>query len=139
MRKKIIFITIAAFITAQGCSLHQPSKPASKDSDSIHGSKPTPAEKDRSRAKASGSYTEKGYSQLKKGDTEAAISSLERAVSINPRDGKAYYHLADAWLQKKDLRLAAQYNKLALIHLKGDAKWSARAEKQRKRISVAKQ
>lgn len=121
-----------------GCAVHKSSRPYTKDTKPGHEKEVRNIEKDGSRSQASKKYTDKGYNQLKHGDTEAAISSLERAVSINPRDGKAYYHLAEAWMVKKDIRLATQYNKLALIHLRGDSKWSSMAEKQKKRISSAR-
>jgi tetratricopeptide (TPR) repeat protein len=84
---------------------------------------------------ASGSITKIGFEMLQKGDYAGAIRTLERAVSINPYDGPAYYYLAESWMEEKNFRLARQFNRLAILHLKNSAKWSGMAEHQQNKIN----
>ncbi len=86
---------------------------------------------------ASNSLTKEGDRRIKKGDIEGAISILERAIGINSKDGAGYYYLAEAWLKKGNLKLAAQYNKLAGIYLRTDSRWRLFAEEQERRINLA--
>ncbi len=90
-----------------------------------------------SRIMATHSLTKEGDRLIKKGDIEGAISILERAIGINSKDGTGYYYLAEAWLKKGNLKLAAQYNKLAGIYLRTDRRWKFFAEEQERRINVA--
>lgn len=89
-----------------------------------------------SRMLASHSLTQEGYQLLKKKDYDGAIRILERAVGVNPSDGPGYYYLAEAWLNKKNYNLASQFNRLALLYLRGDTTWANRAENQKKRINT---
>jgi len=90
-----------------------------------------------SRIIASYSLTKEGGRLIEKGDIDGAISILERAIGINSKDGKGYYYLAEAWIKKGNLKLAAQYNKLACIYLRNDRRWKGFAEQQVRRISLA--
>jgi len=88
-----------------------------------------------SRAAASHNLTSQGYKRLQKGDTDGALRLLERAVGINPSDGPAYYYLAEAWLAKGNLPMAARFNKLAATYLGNERNWAVRAKDQTKRIN----
>ena len=90
-----------------------------------------------SRIMAAHSLTKEGDRLIKKGDIEGAISILERAIGINSKDGAGYYYLAEAWLKKGNLKLAAQYNKLAGIYLRADGRWKIFAAEQERRINLA--
>ncbi|MBW2591987.1 MAG: tetratricopeptide repeat protein [Deltaproteobacteria bacterium] len=90
-----------------------------------------------SRIMASHSLTKEGGRLIKKGNIDGAISILERAIGINSKDGEGYYYLAEAWIKKGNLKLAAQYNKLACIYLRNDSRWRSFAEEQVRRISSA--
>ena len=63
-----------------------------------------------------------------------AIEILERAMSLNPTNGENYYYLAEAWLQKGNVKQAEEYNHLAGMYLDRDQKWVARIEAQAKKI-----
>ncbi len=87
-----------------------------------------------SRMLASHSLIREGYRLLTEKKWDAAIRVLEQAVGINPHDGLGYYYLAEAWLGKQNLDLAARFNGLASLYLRGDNIWSERALSQKKRI-----
>lgn len=92
-----------------------------------------------SRVNASHSLTQGGYALLYKKDYDGAIRLLERAVGVNPSDGPGYFYLSEAWIGKKNYRLAFQFNRLALIYLRNNTVWVARAESQTKRINEIQQ
>ncbi len=71
---------------------------------------------------------------LEGGRPDDAITVLERAISLNPSNGQNYYYLAEAWLLKKALAQAKEFNRLAGIHLTEDTGWTARVMEQRERI-----
>ncbi len=87
-----------------------------------------------SRSNASQSLTIEGYNLLSKKDFNGAIRLLERAVGVNPSDGPGYYYLAEAWIGKKNYKLAFQFNRLATIYLRKSDKWSELTTLQKKRI-----
>jgi tetratricopeptide (TPR) repeat protein len=86
------------------------------------------------RMAAAHSLTVEGYRLFEQKDYDGAIRTLERAVGINPADGPAYFYLAEAWLQKENLALAARFNELATLYLRNNPAWSQQAEHQKKRI-----
>lgn len=88
-----------------------------------------------SRAAASHNLTAQGHKLLENGDADGALRLLERAVGINPSDGPAYYYLAEAWLAKGNLPMAARFNKLAVTCLRNERNWTIRAKDQTKRIN----
>jgi predicted Zn-dependent protease len=83
---------------------------------------------------ASLQMTEQGRELLERKKVDDAIRVLERAVSLNPGNGQNYYHLAEAWLLKRNIKQADEFNYLAGIYLEGDQKWMLRVEEQKKRI-----
>jgi len=75
---------------------------------------------------------------LEAGKTDEAIRTLERAMNLNPSNGENFYYLAEAWMKKKNLRQAEEFNRLAAIHLKSDGKWMERVAEQAERIRKAR-
>jgi len=75
---------------------------------------------------------------LEAGKTDEAIRTLERAMNLNPSNGENFYYLAEAWMRKKNLRQAEEFNRLAAIHLKSDGRWTARVAEQAERIRNAR-
>lgn len=86
------------------------------------------------RAAASGSLTMEGRRLLQQKDYDRAIRVLERAVGLNPSDGRGYFYLAEAWFEKKNFELASRFNDLAVLYLKDNPDWSSRARSQKERI-----
>lgn len=91
-----------------------------------------------SRTNASHNLTQQGYRLLCKKNYDGAIRLLEKAVGINPSDGPGYFYLAEAWIGKKNHKLARQFNRLALIYLRDNKKWVERTEFQKKAIASMK-
>ena len=74
---------------------------------------------------------------LEDGRTDDAISLLERAMTLNPTDGKNYYYLAEAWLRKGNRDQAEEFNRLAEIYLKENPEWRVKTMEQKQRIDHA--
>lgn len=87
-----------------------------------------------SRINASHSLTRDGYRLLCKKDYDGAIRLLEKAVGINPSDGPGYFYLSEAWIGKKNYKLAFQFNRLASIYLRENRRWAQRTQFQKKAI-----
>ena len=86
------------------------------------------------RENASFQLMEEGRQHLEADKPDLAIRLLEQAISLNPDNGRCYYYLAEAWLQKGNLSQAEQFNSLAQNHLNQSSDWKNRAEKQADRI-----
>jgi predicted Zn-dependent protease len=79
--------------------------------------------------------TDQGRLLLEEGRADDAIRILERAVNLNPANGENYYYLAEAWIHKKNLSQAREFNGLAVLYLQDDATWRSRVEAQRDQIN----
>ena len=86
------------------------------------------------RALAALQLTEQGRMFLEKNQPDNAIGILERALNLNPNNGRNYYYLAEAWLMKWNVGQATEFNRLAEIYLKDDGEWLNRVILQRERI-----
>ena len=75
------------------------------------------------REKASLQLTEEGRQLLAQDKPDQAIRLLEQAIGLNPDNGRCYYYLAEAWLQKGNPSQAKQFNSLAKNYLKKDKGW----------------
>jgi tetratricopeptide (TPR) repeat protein len=93
-----------------------------------------PADQPSPRALASLGLTEQGRLLLERGNPDDAISMLERAVSLNPTNGINYFYLSEAWLLKRDIVQAEEFNRLAAIYLREDGEWIAKVTEQKERI-----
>jgi tetratricopeptide (TPR) repeat protein len=86
------------------------------------------------RALAALQLTEQGRMFLENNQPDDAIGILERALNLNPNNGRNYYYLAEAWLMKWNIEQATEFNRLAEIYLKDDSEWLSRVILQRERI-----
>lgn len=86
------------------------------------------------RALAALQLTEQGRMFLENNQPDDAIGILERALNLNPDNGRNYYYLAEAWLMKWNIGQATEFNRLAEIYLKDDSEWLYRVKLQRERI-----
>jgi tetratricopeptide (TPR) repeat protein len=93
-----------------------------------------PEKKITPRATAALELTEQGKVLIKRRRPDAAIRALERAMNLYPKDGKIYYYLAEAWLQKGNIGQAAEFNQLARVYLQKDPNWASQIDNQRVRI-----
>ena len=87
------------------------------------------------REKASLQLTEEGRQLLAEDKPDQAIRLLEQAISLNPDNGRCYYYLAEAWLQKGNPSEARQFNSLAKNYLKKDEDWKGRVTNQSDKIA----
>jgi Tfp pilus assembly protein PilF len=87
------------------------------------------------REKASLQLTEEGRQLLAEDKPDQAIRLLEQAISLNPDNGRCYYYLAEAWLQKGNPTEARQFNSLAKNYLKKDEDWKSRVANQSDKIA----
>jgi tetratricopeptide (TPR) repeat protein len=86
------------------------------------------------RARASLRLTERARQLIAARKADEAIRTLEKALNIDPQNGRCYYYLAEAWLMKSDSARAVQFNRLAAIHLKNDRSWGPKVNIQKQRI-----
>src|SRR4030042_2808174 len=139
----IIFLAIIGLVTI-GCTMTSPrpspaysappSLPSPAPSKPDIAGMPEPEERPGPRAMASLQLTEQGRGLLERKKVDDAIRVLERAVSLNPGNGQNYYYLAEAWLQKRNIKQAEEFNSLAGTYLEGDKSWMFKVEEQKKRI-----
>jgi tetratricopeptide (TPR) repeat protein len=105
-----------------------PPQKASRD-ETVKREEPSP------RAVASLQLTERARLLLQRNKPDEAIRDLEKAMNLNPSNGRNYFFLAEAWLMKGNVSQAREFNNLAALHLRDDPEWSARVKAQEQRIS----
>ena len=93
-----------------------------------------PRQDDSPRAVASLRLTEQARVLLESGKVDEAITTLERAMNVNPSNGRNYYYLAEAWLKKGNPSQAREFNRLAALYLKDEPGWMNRVKDQQERI-----
>jgi len=93
-----------------------------------------PPQDDSPRAVASLRLTEQARVLLESGKVDDAITTLERAMNVNPSNGQNYYYLAEAWLKKGNSSQAREFNRLAAMYLKDEPGWTSRVQDQQERI-----
>ena len=94
----------------------------------------SPRQDDSPRAVASLRLTEQARVLLESGKVDEAITTLERAMNVNPSNGRNYYYLAEAWLKKGNPSQAREFNRLAAMYLKDEPGWMNRVKDQQERI-----
>ena len=137
--KIVIVICLFGFITVlSGCApaLVKPSPEVSRETPRDADEFEENAEKPglSPRALAALQLTEQGRMFLENNQPDDAIGILERALNLNPNNGRNYYYLAEAWLMKWNIRQATEFNRLAEIYLKDDSEWLNCVILQRERI-----
>lgn len=93
-----------------------------------------PRENGSPRAVASLRLTEQARVLIEQGKVDEAITTLERAMNVNPSNGRNYYYLAEAWLKKRNPSQAIEFNRLAAMYLKDEPDWMSRVRDQQDRI-----
>jgi hypothetical protein len=71
--------------------------------------------------------TEEGRKQLADGQTDEAMRTLARAVSVDPGDAFAYYYLGRAHLQRKNYEQALTFFRRAEVGFSARRDWMAEA------------
>jgi len=115
-----------------------PSSPSSSSSQPtvLKRNQVPPSQEDSPRAVASLRLTEQARVLLESGKVDDAISTLERAINLNPSNGRNYYYLAEAWLRKGNPLQAREFNRLAAIYLRDEPEWINRVDNQKERIKT---
>jgi predicted Zn-dependent protease len=88
------------------------------------------------RALASLRLTEQARMLLETGKIDDAITTLERAMNLNPSNGQNYYYLAEAWLKNGNASQAREFNRLAAMYLRDEPEWINRVNDQKERIET---
>jgi predicted Zn-dependent protease len=118
-----------------------PSSPSSSPSTSAEppaqrSAQTTSLQDDSPRAVASLRLTEQARMLLESGKVDDAITTLERALNVNPSNGQNYYYLAEAWLKKGNPSQAKEFNRLAAMYLRDAPGWMNRIKDQEERIKT---
>ena len=114
-----------------------PSSPAPSSSSTVQKTDQTsPHKNGQSRALASLRLTEQARLLLEGGKIDDAISTLERAINVNPLNGQNYYYLAEAWFKKANISQAKELNRLAAMYLRDEPEWISRVNDQKERIGA---
>jgi predicted Zn-dependent protease len=130
-------LLVLLILAGSGCPT-RPLPPAPSPTPSPTPEEEEPAENVEQRSPrilASLELTQQGRLLLESGRPDDAISTLERAVSINPTNGQNYYYLSEAWILKGNMVQAKEFNRLAGMYLEGDPEWLVRVFEQRKYIT----
>jgi tetratricopeptide (TPR) repeat protein len=158
--KQLIFLAVLALIlvVATGCGVKKipPSMPPEKiplPKEKVESGKPvrTPPQPSQSmppapptdqpvqakpdpRMLAAANLVDQGKTYLDNGKPDQALDVLERALSVDPSNGRTYYYMAEAWIMKKNKKQAMEFNRLAAMYLTEDRQWSVSAADQQRRI-----
>ena len=90
------------------------------------------------RGSAAAQLTAQGNDLLNAGKPDSAIRLYEQAIGLDPTNGQANYHMAQAWLAKGRPDEARKYNDLAREYLENDPLWTTRVSRQAEQIERLK-
>ena len=141
LSKYLIGVALCLVLPACAIVPQSPSSPPSPPSPSaepmVQKKDQPPSREDNSpRAVASLRLTEQARILLESGKVDDAITTLERAMNVNPSNGQNYYYLAEAWLKKGNPSQAREFNRLAAMYLKDEPGWMNRIKAQQERIRI---
>lgn len=128
-------LALSACAAAPQPSFPPPSQSSRPDEPVVQKKDQAPSrENDNPRAIASLRLTDQARVLLESGKVDEAITTLERAMNVNPSNGQNYYYLAEAWLKKGNSSQAREFNRLAAMYLKDEPRWMVRIKDQQERI-----
>jgi predicted Zn-dependent protease len=90
------------------------------------------------RTKAAEEFRLRACRLLENMQLDDAINVLEYAVSLDPKEGENYYHLARAWQMKGNKVQALEFNSLAEIYLGYSEEWRQKIGVQKDNIENMK-
>ena len=90
------------------------------------------------RTKAAEEFRIRACRLLEDMQLDDAINQLEHAVSLDPKEGENYYHLARAWHMKGNKVQAMEFNSLAEMYLGYSEEWRHRVVIQKEAIENMK-
>lgn len=124
-----LILSVLTWVLLLACAAKAPVIPAPEPPHAAHTDAEPKAAREHRRTAAE-QLIEQGRQELKKDRAEAAMRSFERAIQIHPDGCVPYYYMAEAWLQKGDVRRALQFNQLALSRADQDPYWKNRIREQ---------
>jgi tetratricopeptide (TPR) repeat protein len=127
---------IAALLVIAGCSLWRSTAPQNKAGEDIQSFPAVlPEQTDiDARTKAAEEFRQRACRFLENRKPDDAINLLERAISLDPKEGRNYYHLSRAWMMKGNKAQAIEFNNLAGIYIDETNEWHQKVEDQKKSI-----
>ncbi len=133
------FMGCAPAVWTSSPTMQRPASGQTETSEKTYEESGEANEKSSPRTLAALQLIEQGRMFLAKNQPDDAIGILERALNLNPGNGRNYYYLAEAWLMKDNIEQATEFNRLAEIYLKDDSEWLDRVIQQRERIKERNQ
>jgi predicted Zn-dependent protease len=128
-------ISACAIVPQTPSSRSSPSSPSAEPAEQKN-EQTTSLQHDSPQAVASLRLTEQARVLLESGKVDDAITTLERALNVNPSNGQTYYYLAEAWIKKGNPSQAREFNRLAAMYLRDDPVWMNRVNDQEQRIKT---
>ena len=127
---------IVGLLILSGCSLWQPTVPKNKAGEDIQSFPAVSPELTGidARTKAAEEFRRMARRFLENRKPDDAIRELERAINLDPKEGRNYYYLSSAWMMKGNKNQATEFNKLAEIYLGETDEWNQKVEDQKQRI-----
>ncbi len=127
---------ITIMVVLSGCTLWRPTAPQNKAGEDIKSHPAVIPERTGidARTKAAGEFRQRACRFLENRKPDDAINLLERAISLDPKEGRNYYYLSRAWLMKRNTAQAIEFNNLAEIYLGESDEWHQKIENQKKSI-----
>jgi predicted Zn-dependent protease len=119
-----------------GCALVRQPTPPNKLGEDIEGH-PAVIPGDtgvNARSNASAALLVLACERLDHNKPDDAIDLLERAIALDPKEGRIYYYLARSWIMKGNAGQASEFNSLAEIYLGYDQEWLKKITEQKNNI-----
>ncbi len=135
-RNELLFCVIVFMIFLSGCTLvRQPVFPDKPGEDIEDHPSVIPGETGvNARSNASDALLVQACQQLDHNKPDDAIDLLERAIALNPKEGRTYYYLARGWMMKGNADQASEFNTLAELYLGYDPEWLEKITEQKNNI-----
>lgn len=89
-----------------------------------------PTDRASPQANAAAALIAQARQMIEAGRWDQALTRLERAASINPRDGAGHYWLAEVWRAQGDKGQAREHHRLAKRYLAGQEGWADKLDRQ---------
>lgn len=86
------------------------------------------------RSNASAALLVQACERLDHNKPDDAIDLLERAIALDPKEGRIYYYLARSWIMKGNAGQASEFNSLAETYLGYDPEWHKKITEQKNDI-----
>jgi predicted Zn-dependent protease len=135
--RNVLFICLTVFmIFLSGCTLvRQPAPPGKLGEDIEDHPAVIPGDTGvNARSNASAALLVQACERLDNSKPDDAIDLLERAIALDPKEGRIYYYLARSWVMKGNAGQALEFNSLAEIYLGNDPEWHKKITEQKNDI-----